>query len=147
MSRRITLSKGEVFGELTVLDGDVSVNGSKKVHARCKCSCGAIAVKVVSDIRRGVTRSCGCLRKDVLKKNAYIHTTKLIKRRYGMLTLIADNGDKNGKGEYISRFMCDCGNDVVLSNLRVIQGKAKSCGCLRDAMLSVGIKNYRGGYE
>ena len=142
MARRITLTKGEMFGELIVLDGDLSIEGSRKVHAKCQCSCGNVTVKVVSDIRRGTTRSCGCLRKDVLDKNAYKHTTKLTKKKYGMLTLITDNGVKNGKGEYVSKFMCDCGNEVVLSNLRVTQGKTKSCGCLRKEMLSVGIKNH-----
>jgi hypothetical protein len=46
---------GEVFGRLTV----VSVDGRT---AKCRCSCGNEKAISVYEVRRGTTKSCGCLR-------------------------------------------------------------------------------------
>lgn len=52
---------GQVFGRLTA----ISII-SKDRHGcslwRCECSCGGTSVVRASNLRQGVTNSCGCLR-------------------------------------------------------------------------------------
>lgn len=51
---------GAVFGWLTVLQR--AGNGSRgEVQWRCRCECGTERVVVSASLRRGLTRSCGCL--------------------------------------------------------------------------------------
>lgn len=37
----------------------------------CKCSCGAVVNKVVYDVLRGFTQSCGCLQAEKIKENGH----------------------------------------------------------------------------
>lgn len=65
----ITLSKlakditEQRFGRLIAL-GPVARSASKKVMWRCTCDCGNITVVSAQDLRKGATRSCGCLYKE-----------------------------------------------------------------------------------
>ena len=49
------------FGQLTVL-GRVSNDGAGRVRLQCQCKCGRKSIARLSDLRRGHTKSCGCLR-------------------------------------------------------------------------------------
>lgn len=55
---------GSKFGALTVLrEAEPVVYGEKKHSASlCLCKCGAIKIVVNNHLRRGRTKSCGCLR-------------------------------------------------------------------------------------
>jgi hypothetical protein len=66
--------------------------------------------------------------------------------RFGRLVVVEVLGWD--KGRYRDRFRCDCGNEVILSRYSVMQGKSKSCGCLRrEAMSRTGLarRRYGGG--
>jgi len=67
MSALRPLANGTVFGRLTVVDRVGSVrngNGMAPTYA-CRCSCGRSVIVRGYKIKRGETRSCGCLRKEV----------------------------------------------------------------------------------
>lgn len=64
--RKIPVVIGEVFGQLTVLEED---GGNLKV----RCSCGTELSVVKGAIRSGNTTSCGCRRKDTLRKMLTTH--------------------------------------------------------------------------
>lgn len=49
--------------------------------------------------------------------------------KFGMLTPMSFEGINLDKRQ-IWRFMCDCGNEVILDGYRVFRGSPKSCGCL-----------------
>lgn len=56
--------KGRKFGELTVLkraEDHISKCGAKKVRWLCQCSCGNQTTVLAADLKRGSTKSCGCL--------------------------------------------------------------------------------------
>ncbi len=56
---------GQKFGRLTV----ISRAGKTKrgaVKWLCKCNCGNETVVIGDDLRKGATRSCGCLAKDII---------------------------------------------------------------------------------
>jgi hypothetical protein len=51
---------GQTFGKLTV----ISLHGKTRFRYNiwlCKCECGGIKTATTNDLRRGDTRSCGCL--------------------------------------------------------------------------------------
>jgi hypothetical protein len=55
---------GRVFGRLTVLcpsSGRYSRSGQAKTRWKCKCSCGLEVRVDTAHLRRGTTKSCGCL--------------------------------------------------------------------------------------
>lgn len=72
MSGRFTfkpIAIGTVFGRLTVTcEGEPSPRPKGGHHGTsiCQCECGTTKLVMNSDLRRGATRSCGCLRIDVL---------------------------------------------------------------------------------
>lgn len=69
MSRKATDLVGRVFGRLTVMgraEDYIAPGGWRGVRWRCACSCGNTTVARASDLRMGITRSCGCLRHDPL---------------------------------------------------------------------------------
>lgn len=74
MSNAIDMT-GQRFGRLTVIEraGNNTTEtwyGWSMVKAtwRCKCDCGAECIVIGANLRRGATRSCGCLRRDKLRE-------------------------------------------------------------------------------
>lgn len=66
MSKAIDLT-GKTFGRLMVLGRAPRQEYSTRTGARwlCRCSCGRQTVAYSEHLRNGVTRSCGCLRKEL----------------------------------------------------------------------------------
>lgn len=63
------LDKGK-FGRLAVLD--VFAKGSK-LYYHCICDCGKEAFVLKSDLTTGKTKSCGCLKKEVVRSMRLAH--------------------------------------------------------------------------
>lgn len=64
---RGAITVGERFGRLTVLEeSGRSKDGGLLVRARCEC--GTEKVFHYNNLRRGASRSCGCLRREVWKE-------------------------------------------------------------------------------
>jgi len=62
---------GMVFGRLTVIkEADPAVLPSGKKHRTwlCHCQCGQELVVTQNNLKRGITKSCGCLRIDLLRE-------------------------------------------------------------------------------
>lgn len=64
MPRKINVIPGDRYGQLTIIK-EVE---RQKQHRRflCKCDCGNETVVLLNQLRRGLTRSCGCLKEKVL---------------------------------------------------------------------------------
>lgn len=78
--KRIDMS-GQKFGRLTV----VKINGRKGKHLEweCKCECGQTVFAIATNLRRGKTQSCGCLRVELTRKRSTKHNAKkLYPREY-----------------------------------------------------------------
>lgn len=58
---------GQVFGRLTVIEFS-----HKNKHGNlcwlCKCECGNTKIITASALKGGLTKSCGCLRKEIVRK-------------------------------------------------------------------------------
>lgn len=64
----IILKEGERFGRLTVIrEVEPKIYGPNGYvrYFLCKCDCGNESVVSIHNLRNGVTRSCGCLRKEL----------------------------------------------------------------------------------
>ena len=63
---------GQTFNRLTVIGrGENTKNG--KAQWICLCECGQNSVVTTDSLKRGHTKSCGCLNKENLRKNTRTH--------------------------------------------------------------------------
>lgn len=67
---------GKTFGRLTVIrlvSKTRSKNGTPIYHWECKCECGTVKTARGDDLRRGNSKSCGCLGPEVTSKRSLRH--------------------------------------------------------------------------
>lgn len=66
---------GQKFGMLTVLERDTSASSGAGHHAKwlCQCDCGNIVSAFGHHLKRGITKSCGCFRRDIIKQRSITH--------------------------------------------------------------------------
>lgn len=111
-----------VFGELTVLKKADIMPNSKDAHTKwvCKCSCGNEVVVRSDSLRRGLTKSCGCLRKMI---------DDIKGERFGRLIVLEHVGFADNRVA-LWRCKCDCGNEIIVRQCNLRNGNTRSCGCL-----------------
>lgn len=63
---------GQTFGRLIVLAEAGKDKYTSKLYS-CKCECGAECVKAGWLLRRGDIKSCGCLKREILKTGSITH--------------------------------------------------------------------------
>lgn len=78
---------GSMYGRLTVLSKADSVNG--KVRWLCRCSCGNVKTYIPANLKRGLTKSCGCLQKELQSERQTIDRAGI---QYGRLKVISKMG-------------------------------------------------------
>lgn len=84
----------------------------------CLCDCGNIIIVNGALLRKGHTKSCGCLTKD---------KTNLVGLRFDRL-LVIEKIIKNNKARL--KCVCDCGKIIETCPNRLVNKKTRSCGCL-----------------
>ena len=106
---------GQKFNMLTI----IKELGHKQVL--CRCDCGKIGVYPKYKVKKGIRKSCGCLKyknKIDLKPGD----------RFGMLTVIKKSPTKKGHpNEWVCQ--CDCGNMKIATSSGLIRSVTTSCGC------------------
>lgn len=62
---------GKKYGRLTV----IAYDHTRKSHLyyRCACDCGCVTVAEAGNLRKGVTKSCGCFRREAGVNNHLTH--------------------------------------------------------------------------
>ncbi len=115
---------GQKFGKWVVTgwSPDAKKRDSSSVW-EVTCECGTISERQGTDLRNGSTTHCGCT--PVYKKPKDITGKKL-----NRLTAVATTGIKSSNGDYIWKFLCDCGEYFQTTIGRFNHGHTKSCGCL-----------------
>ena len=63
---------GQRCGQLIVVERDLKPHNGKEAWWICKCDCGNVKSIRGSDLRRGKTKSCGCLSIQQAKENIKI---------------------------------------------------------------------------
>lgn len=138
MRKPIIVPYGSVFGRLTVIGLEPSKNGKSQVL--CRCECGNTGVFTLSNLRHGLTRSCGCLVGEKLtERNATRAGTQtfafdnLAGKVFGRLTVIERAGHSGVKIRW--KCKCECGNEMFTTPSQLKNGMTQSCGCLRRELL------------
>lgn len=65
-ARNINSLVGKKYGRLTILSRDGRLPG----NVWCLCDCGNTVSKKLGNVVRGITKSCGCLRKEQMRETA-----------------------------------------------------------------------------
>lgn len=117
---------GQRFGRLVAVKqiDKADIGKENGIYWLCKCDCGNEVVVASQSLKRGQTKSCGCLRKE---KKEIIDLTG---QRFEKLTVIRQEG-RNENGEMYWLCQCDCGNTTVVKGYYLKSGRIKSCGCMR----------------
>lgn len=119
---------GEKFGRLLVLE--MIYNDKHRAFCKCICECGKEKIVLASNLKRGTTKSCGCLEKE--SRYNRNHVLNLKGKKYGLLTVLEFKGiDHSGSALWTCK--CDCGNLSCVQGKRLTSGKTYSCGCLKKS--------------
>lgn len=115
---------GEKFGRWMVLGVARYHGGGDGISWLCRCECGTVHRVGQSCLLGGMSKSCGCLRRE--RKDLSISSGD----RFGRLTVLRDLGTR-GKQSRDWLCQCDCGalpRAVPQTSLK--SGQTQSCGCL-----------------
>ena len=129
MPRPIDLT-GKRFGRFIVIS---RANNSKDGRTMwlCKCDCGNERIVAGKSLRNGHTKSCGCLNKETVSEKSF---KDRVGERFGRLVVVSRADDyiaPNGSKHVMWKCVCDWGNEVTVDVCQLVNGKTKSCGCLR----------------
>ena len=116
------------FGKLTTIQPTDERDGAGRVKWLCKCDCGNLTVVASSLLKNGSTQSCGCMRKESIRKINFIDLTG---QKFGKLTVIKEAG-KNTHGDILWYCKCECGGDTIVNGDNLRRGQTKSCGCIQS---------------
>lgn len=110
---------GQKFGKLTVTGSERTDKG---MRWRCVCECGDETLTTKPNLRRGVTRSCGCLK-----------ASNLTGVRFGRWTVV-----RRVAGYKRMRWLCrcDCGTERDVMTNTLTSGDSQSCGCLHAEVVA-----------
>lgn len=120
----------QVFGRLTAIE-KTEKRANKSIVWRCRCECGNECEVAAISLRKGRTKSCGCLKKET-DRAPKGNVKDLMGQKFGHLLVIdRDGSDARGEAKWLCQ--CDCKAksfiSVLGSNLR--SGHTTSCGCNR----------------
>ena len=141
MSRNFEDLTGQKFGRLTVIGrGEDYINPSGKHRPRwiCQCECGGTSLTQAPALKNGTATSCGCKRREFAQGNAREmskgNVLDITGERQGRLVAVKSLGKIDGKYRWLCK--CDCGNEVTHTVSEFRSGQVKSCGCLRNELIS-----------
>lgn len=111
---------GDKFNMLTLV---TPIAESDKRNSIFKCDCGKVCEKNFNNVRRGITKSCGCYRRNFQFKDRS-------GEKHGRLTILEPFG-RNASGKQLWRCLCECGNEKITDTAALTSGDTTSCGCAR----------------
>lgn len=103
---------GERYGKLVVLELDHVERSTR--YWKCSCQCGGTAVVREGNLRHGITKSCGCLKKET-KKHDEVTVQKIKPRHNNGGVFFLQAGEIKLKGNYESEKKCSKVKEYKLS--------------------------------
>ena len=113
---------GNKYGKLTVIKRAENTKDGKTRWV-CQCECGKEIIAFGTNLRKGNTKSCGCLRAQHLIKD-------LIGQKFGRLLVVSRSSNRSKRG-VIWKCECECGSIIEVVSPDLTTGNTKSCGCLK----------------
>lgn len=134
MGKKIDMT-GWVMKEHGILDSKLTVLYEDKEYVKnrktlvgpywlCKCECGNITTVLGQSLRKGNTKSCGCLKKENTAAK------DLTNKKFGKLIAIKPTKERSFDGSIIWECACSCGVFTFASVNALNSGHKQSCGCL-----------------
>lgn len=118
---------GNKYGMLTVIEeAERDKNGRRWL---CECECGNKKIILGKNLKKGNTKSCGCLK----AKNPNARKD-LTGQKFGKL-LVLGEPYSGPRGTYW-KCLCDCGNIIDKPSTDLVHGNVRSCGCLKAELHS-----------
>ena len=119
---------GKRFGKLTVISRVENQKGD--IRYLCKCDCGVEKIFYAENLKRGLTTSCGCFRKEKLSQ---LYFQDLTGQTFGKLTVDSLNSYDEDNRNYFWNCVCECGTTTVVAGNHLKNGHTQSCGCIISA--------------
>lgn len=113
---------GNKYGKLLVVERAENTKDGK-TRWLCECECGNRLVVLGTNLRKGNTKSCGCLRAQHLIKD-------LVGQCFGRLVVVSRSNTR-GKRGVVWNCKCECGANVEVVSPDLTSGNVRSCGCLK----------------
>lgn len=101
-------------------------NKGKQVRYLCKCDCGNEKIFYSTNLKRGLSTSCGCFRKEKSRERQFIDLTG---QKFGRLTVLTLDHFNENTRQYYWKCICDCGNECIVYGGHLKDGHTCSCGC------------------
>ena len=123
MREAFKITAGLRFDRLVVLKQVERKPDDKDKHFKwlCQCDCGKTCVVRSSNLRNGITKSCGCSKLDI---------KDITGQRFGRLIALKHIGFASNHVA-LWKCKCDCGKMIVARECNLHSGITKSCGCLQ----------------
>ena len=127
---------GKKFGKLTVIEvrRKTLKPGVYKQYAKCKCDCGNMCIKAMSNLPNGHTTSCGCTKSEIHWDS--VSETKP-GDRFGKLVV---KSVRVSHKAYLALCSCDCGKTIEVAAAHLKFGRVVDCGCVLATPLGVVVK-------
>ena len=133
------------FGRLVVLQIDhkeYDNNDNTEYYWKCQCDCGNIVVVRGISLRRGDTKSCGCLQSENSAKRTMSRTIDLVGKKFGLLTVVERVSKSDDNNLFAWRCICECGNEKIAEGYHLRRGMVSSCGCLSMSRYELYVLQY-----
>jgi hypothetical protein len=114
---------GQRFGKWTVLNSGGRNKWGQGIW-NCICDCGKQKIVDAWSLRRGDSKSCGCVK----------HTPEMTGKRFGKLTVIRRLPNDKYKNA-VWECQCDCGEIRRIRAGGLRNSKTQSCGCIATDIL------------
>lgn len=123
------ICNGQRFDRLVVVGPDP--DGGRSLWL-CQCDCGVKKLVSAGNLVKRITRSCGCLQRDIASSLGRARGDDISGQRFGMLTAV--RRIDSGRQGAVWLMSCDCGQERTANVSQLRRGNLKSCGCLRRKM-------------
>lgn len=127
----IKIKVGEKYGRLTVIE-ITEKRSWGSVIVKCRCDCGEERLINAHSLKRGLTKSCGCLKRETTKAMEP-HHAPMLGKRFGRLLVIEKTSERRANKKSVAvvyKCLCDCGNECLVPQYQLANKSTKSCGCL-----------------
>lgn len=146
MPTRLNL-KDQRFGRLTAQTCTVVRKHKSWIsYWNCICDCGKTVTVQANSLRRGTTRSCGCLSSELAAKRRS-KNRKLTGQTFGRWLVIGLQHSYNMQRYRIWRCQCTCGTIKQVTEASLINKTSKSCGCLAKDTVRANSHDKAPGYK
>lgn len=142
------IEPGSKFGRWTVMKA--APPKKSKAMFKCRCDCGNIKEVSENNLRRGLSTSCGCYRKERSlegnhKRIKEENNENLVGKKFGRLTVLKKVEGYGCASKWLCK--CECGNKKSIQQSSLINGYTRSCGCYHDEHASAKVKEYVGNVQ